>query len=107
MVVDATAALLDCSAWADGPSAEVLGLIERLRRAEAVCVLFGWCAMRGHTARDAAVTQAWMEWCDLVGTEFNDPAAHPELDISAMAQKRWAIEAETLRRIAAIPGLTA
>lgn len=76
-------------------------LEHRLRVAEDVCVMFGWCG--GHnTQRDKAATQLWMRWSSLVGSDYTGPKAHPELAASeaALARQRDSIREATLKRIA-------
>jgi hypothetical protein len=64
---------------------ELMGLRRRLNAAEQVCVMFGWAGIHDETDRDKAVSQLWHEWNNLVGSEFSDPEAHPDLDDDAIA----------------------
>ncbi len=70
----------------------------RLIAAESVCVMFGWAAA---TDNDA-LTQAWMEWAHLVGSDYTGPKAHPDLNekkVHDLSAKRREIRTETLKRI--------
>lgn len=80
-------------------------LIARLKVAEDVLVLVGWCSTNlsdvRHTERGKAAEQAWQQWCSMVGgSEFCAPENHRELDanISKLAAARDRIRGETLAR---------
>ena len=71
-------------------AAELMELRRRLHAAEQVCVMFGWTAVRNDSDRDKACAQLWHEWAALVGSEFTDPEAHPDLSeegIAALARQ--------------------
>lgn len=78
-------------------------LRERLALAEAACILGGWTARGvGPNSGSDAATQAWMEWADVVGTDYLGPHAHPDLNerrIHELASDRRRIREQTLRRI--------
>lgn len=75
-------------------------LEQRLRMAEDVCVLFGWCGVGADPAGDAAeaVNELWQQWARLVGSEFTGPDAHPDLVRceAALAGRRRETRRETL-----------
>lgn len=73
----------------------------RLRMAEDVCVMFGWCGSHNDNQRSKAATQLWMRWAHLVGDDYTGPKAHPELAASegALARERDAIRSRTLQRL--------
>lgn len=72
----------------------------RLRVAEDVCVMFGWCGV-DHSQRGKAATQLWMRWAHLVGDDYTGPKAHPELAASeaSLARQRDEKRQTTLQRL--------
>lgn len=80
--------------------ADLRALLDGLRLAERVCALVGWTAT-GHSERDKALTEVWMEWSrSRPGMSTRD--AWPDLDdegIKALAERRDATRAATLDRL--------
>jgi hypothetical protein len=79
-------------------------LVDRLERAEDVCVLFAWTGTSSAhgSDRELALTETWMRWAYWVGDDATRPAANPHLndeEIRQLAQERRNIRAATLRRI--------
>jgi hypothetical protein len=64
------------------PDALDLGALrERLKAAEELAVLFGWCPARGReSVRDGLAQEAWRRWYDLVGTEDGGPQHNKRID---------------------------
>lgn len=74
-------------------------LAERLKLADAVCLLFGWSPSRDHTEREKALTMLWRRWAAAAPPGLLDPAEHPELSdeaIAELARQRDEIRARTL-----------
>jgi hypothetical protein len=75
-------------------------LEQRLRMAEDVCVMVGWCGL-GHSDREEAATELWLRWARLVGQDYTGPDAHPELAgaEAALAAQRGRTRADTIARL--------
>lgn len=75
-------------------------LEQRLRAAEEVCVMVGWCGL-GHSDREEAATELWLRWARLVGQDYTGPDAHPELAGSeaVLAAQRRQARADTTARL--------
>jgi hypothetical protein len=75
-------------------------LEQRLRYAEDVCVMFGWCGT-DRSERGQAAEELWHRWAELVGPAYTGPAAHPELAgaEAVLAQQREQTRTTTLRRL--------
>lgn len=55
-------------------------LLARLKLAEDVCVMLGWSSFDTHsTPRSRATYMLWQRWADVVGDEFTEGKAHPDL----------------------------
>ncbi len=81
-------------------AAEITRLRERLRAAEAVCVMYGISPARHETEREKAAYEVWLTWSELVGPDAT--TAHPDLTderITELARQRDTKRAETLARI--------
>ena len=50
----------------------------RLKLAEDVCVMTGWCPT-GCSQREKAAAELWQRWARHVGSDYTGPDAHPEL----------------------------
>jgi hypothetical protein len=72
-------------------------LEQRLRTAEDVCVMFGWCGI-DPSERGQAAEELWHRWARLVGSDYTGPAAHPELAAAegSLARARRRTREETL-----------
>lgn len=77
-------------------------LIERLKAAEDVCVLYGWSASTAHQSdRDKALQELWNRWHDTAGRDASSRERNPHLTderIAELARKRDATREATLRR---------
>ncbi len=73
-------------------------LVARLKVAEDVCVLVGWCPSRGGSVRERAAMQMWQTWASMAGGEASDPEANRDLNrmIPQLAATRDRIRSETL-----------
>lgn len=62
-------------------------LRERLRAAEEVALVFGWCAVRrDESPRDQVVSDAWKRWYALVGTQDGGPHHNHNKRIDALVR---------------------
>jgi hypothetical protein len=76
-------------------------LLTRLKAAEDVCVLFGWTGV-ADSERGKATTQLWQRWVAIVGSDYTQRKAHPDLNderITELAHERDEIRQRTLARI--------
>lgn len=83
-------------------------LEQRLRMAEDVCLLFGWCGVGADPAGDRAeaLNELWQQWARLVGSEFTEIGAHPDLvgGEAALADRRRRTRGETLAKFFGLEG---
>lgn len=76
-------------------------LIERLKAAEDVCVIYGWTGSTSHRSdRDKALHELWRKWHEIAGPDACDQDRNPHLTdelIAELARKRDATCETTLR----------
>jgi hypothetical protein len=55
--------------------------LARLRAAERLAVVYGWCAITRTTPAEQVAYDLWKEWIALAGTsDYGGPRQHPDLD---------------------------
>ena len=64
--------------------------VERLRRAEALALVYGWCAVNTQGPREKVAYELWQEWAELAGLDYAGPKAHPDLDARVKEAEREA-----------------
>ena len=62
----------------------------RLRAAEALAVVYGWCAVNTTGPREQVAYELWKEWVDLAGLTYAGPRAHTDLDARVKEAEREA-----------------
>jgi hypothetical protein len=80
--------------------AEVQRLQKRLKVAEDVCVMYGWTGDPIEGDRAKALNELWNRWYHLVGGDFLNADAHPDLsdeEIALLAAQRDEARARTAR----------
>lgn len=55
-------------------------MVERLARAEAVCLTYGWCLFGlDRSTAGQATHELYLRWASMVGAPFTTREAHPDL----------------------------
>jgi hypothetical protein len=62
--------------------------LERLRRAEALAIVYGWCAVNRRGPREEVACELWNEWMKLAGQSYAGPKAHGDIDARVKASER-------------------